>query len=324
MSTEGVRHTGFDTAIWQGREDSHEAHFSQRWHEAVQPLGDATQRHGVALLGFACDAGVRRNLGRPDAAAGPTALRRALANVALAEASVLYDAGDVHCDGDALEAAQAHYAGEIAKLIERGHLPIGLGGGHEIAFGSFMGLATALKKRSSETPRIGILNFDAHFDLRAADRASSGTPFRQIAETCAAQTWPFHYTVFGISRFANTAALFERAKQLGVRWMLDEELGAAKLHAALAALHAFLAQVDHLYLTICLDVLPPGLAPGVSAPSSHGVAMEVIEPLIDAAVASGKLRLADIAELNPAQDIDAHTARVAARLVARIAAGAHP
>lgn len=323
MNTEGTRHTGFDDAIWQGREDSHEAHFSQRWHEAVLPLAEGA-RAGVALLGFACDSGVRRNLGRPGAAAGPQALRRMLANVALARASVLYDAGDIHCDGDALEAAQARYAGEIAKLIEQGQLPIGLGGGHEIAFGSFIGLATALGKQGGEAPRIGILNFDAHFDLRSAERASSGTPFRQIAEHCALHGMPFEYAAFGISRFANTAALFERAKQLGVRWLLDEELGAPKLDAALASLRAFLAGVDHLYLTICLDVLPPELAPGVSAPSARGVALEVIEPLIDAALASGKLRIADIAELNPQLDIDQRSARVAARLVARIAAGAHP
>jgi formiminoglutamase len=60
------------------------------------------------------------------------------------------------------------------------------------------------------------------------------------------------------------------------------------------------------------------VAPGVSAPAARGVALDVIEPIIDAVAGSGKLRLADIAELNPALDIDQRTARVAARLVARV------
>jgi formiminoglutamase len=47
----------------------------------------------------------------------------------------------------------------------------------------------------------------------------------------------------------------------------------------------------------------------------------VIEPLVDDIVRSGKLALADIAEMNPRYDIDGRTARVAARLAARIANG---
>lgn len=89
----------------------------------------------------------------------------------------------------------------------------------------------------------------------------------------------------------------------------------------LQTVDTFLAEVDHVYLTMCLDVLPAGVAPGVSAPSARGVAMEVIEPIVDRVAASGKLRLADVAELNPSLDIDNHTARVAARLVARVVDG---
>ncbi len=36
----------------------------------------------IALMGFACDEGVKRNAGRPGAAGGPDALRKALANMA--------------------------------------------------------------------------------------------------------------------------------------------------------------------------------------------------------------------------------------------------
>jgi formiminoglutamase len=81
----------------------------------------------------------------------------------------------------------------------------------------------------------------------------------------------------------------------------------------------FADKVDWLYLTVCLDVLPAAVAPGVSAPAAFGVALHTVEALIDAVKATGKLKLADIAELNPAVDPDGRTARVAARIAWRIA-----
>ena len=84
-------------------------------------------------------------------------------------------------------------------------------------------------------------------------------------------------------------------------------------------LEKFLAGVDIVYLTICLDVVPAATAPGVSAPAAYGVSLEVVEALVDLVTVSGKLRLTDIAEMNPRFDIDQRTARVAARLVSRIA-----
>jgi formiminoglutamase len=110
-------------------------------------------------------------------------------------------------------------------------------------------------------------------------------------------------------------------RQLGVRWMHDDEMDVTQLAHVLKVVEVFLSQVDHVYLTMCLDVLPAAVAPGVSAPSARGVGMDLIEPIVDRVVSSGKLRLADVAELNPSLDIDHHTARVAARLVARVADG---
>jgi formiminoglutamase len=313
--------TGFPQDVWTGRTDVAESGFSMRWHQAIRPLPGSGEAPGAVLVGFACDAGVRRNHGRAGAALGPHALRTMLANVTLQQPATLYDAGDVGCDGDALEEAQDSYAERLAELLARDHLPIGLGGGHEIAWAAFQGLANSLGD-AVRPPRIGIINLDAHFDLRAGTHGTSGTPFRQIAEECAERGWPFHYACFGVSRFANTAALFERARSLGVRYRLDEQLGYADLDPAVEELESFIAEVEHVYLTVCLDVLPPDLAPGVSAPSARGVSLDVIERLVDVACASGKLRVADVAELNPVHDIDGRTARVAARLVARIASEA--
>jgi formiminoglutamase len=78
---------------------------------------------------------------------------------------------------------------------------------------------------------------------------------------------------------------------------------------------AFLAQVDALYLTIDLDVLPASVAPGVSAPAAYGVPLPVISAVCRQVAASGKLLHLDVAELNPEFDVDARTAKVAARLI---------
>jgi formiminoglutamase len=299
--------------VWQGRIDSEESGFAQRWHQAIQ--SGKGKPNDIVLLGFASDAGVARNRGRVGAAQGPEATRRMLANIPLGRPLGLADAGDIHCLDDQLEAAQQQYAQTLADLLLSGRRVIGLGGGHEIAFGGFCGL---LKSRKAPT-RIGIINFDAHFDLRADAKASSGTPFRQIAQLCTESNMDFHYLVLGISRFANTQALFERARHLGAHWRTDEMMNHADLPAAQADVAAFIDQVDAIYMTVCLDVLPAEQAPGVSAPASRGVELAVIEPLVDRIAASGKLAYADIAELNPSFDIDHRTARIAARLVARIA-----
>jgi formiminoglutamase len=115
--------------------------------------------------------------------------------------------------------------------------------------------------------------------------------------------------------------LFERARALEVLWRLDEQLTADRLGETREALAGFVGSVDRVYLTLCLDVLPAAVAPDVSAPAARGIGLDIVEPLVDEVVRSGKLAIADIAEMNPRYDIDARTARVAARLAARVANG---
>lgn len=296
---------------WGGRIDPEPD--SSRWHQRIRALSGDSQP-GLALLGFACDEGVRRNHGRVGAAAAPLAMRKALANLAWHRQAPAYDAGDVVCEDGDLEAAQGRLGRNVCALLDAGHLPVVLGGGHEVAFGSWSGLAEHLS--GNHAPKIGIVNFDAHFDLRdPAHVHSSGTPFAQIAEQCAARGWPFRYACLGVSRASNTRALFQRAADLGVLVREDREIRESSLDAIGAELDAFAAGCDVLYLTIDIDVMPACEAPGVSAPAARGVRLELLEPLIERLKGSGKLRLADLAELNPEYDIDNRTARVAARLI---------
>jgi len=312
---------------WSGRVDAMDGERGRRWHQVVRPVQSA-DRPGVALLGFASDAGVSRNHGRPGAAAGPRALRRALANLAWhgSDDARLYDAGDVACDDDALEVAQSAYADRLAALLSAGHFVLGLGGGHEIAWAAHQGVERALGD-DPRFERLGIVNFDAHLDLRrpeALGRGTSGTPFLQIAEARAAAGQPFRYLCIGASEAANTPALLQRAAALGTELVFDLDVGSPDVETRL---RQFIADSSAVYVTFCLDVLPPAVAPGVSAPSGLGVALHRAVALLREVLRccgprgrGGKLLLADVAEFNPRLDSDGRTARTAARIVYEMAA----
>jgi formiminoglutamase len=312
---------------WSGRVDATDGPRGLRWHQVVRSESDA-DRPGIALLGFASDAGVSRNHGRPGAAEGPAVLRRALANLAWhgGDDARLYDAGTVSCANDALEDAQAAYAGRLAALLRDGHFPIGLGGGHEIAWAAYQGVERALGA-DPRLERLGIINFDAHLDLRqpeAPGRGTSGTPFLQIAEARAARGLEFRYLCLGASEAANTPALFARARDLGTTIVSDLDASGPE---ARPQLQRFIEASSAVYLTFCLDVLPAAVAPGVSAPSGLGVELHRAVALLREVLSAcghgrpgSKLLLADVAELNPRCDTDGRTARAAARIVYELAA----
>jgi formiminoglutamase len=306
---------------WQGRADSKEHGDTRRWHNVVRPWTRGSAP-GVALVGFACDEGVRRNGGRVGAARGPAIIRSVLANMAWHSSIGVLDAGDVCVESNAnepncLEAGQEMLAMLVAQLLDEGQRVVVLGGGHEVAYASHMGMQAHLNARHAAM-RVGIVNFDAHFDMRDTLPGNSGTPFMQIAKSCAGHDRPFRYLCLGVSESSNTMSLFETARQLDVTWRLDRDMCSWDVQATTQTLRTFLDGVDCVHLSVDLDVLPASVAPGVSAPAARGVSLEVIEHLLIETRACGKLLVTDIAECNPELDIDARTARVASRLVASL------
>ena len=306
-------------SIWSGRVDQEEdPELSQRWHQQIKVFNPEHSTTGVAFIGFGSDEGVRRNKGRQGAAKGPDLIRKAIAPLPWNRKDPAWDAGTVFCEDQKLENAQNRYAQLLTRMLDQGVLPIGLGGGHEIAWGSYQGLIHHLEntKDDSQTINVGIINFDAHFDLRLPDNgASSGTPFWQIAEYTKTKGHAYHYLCLGVSHSSNTAALFKRAQSLGVTYLTDQQMTTPDLTTLLETVRSYIDSVDHIYLTIDLDAFPAAVVPGVSAPAARGISLEVVEPLLQIIKDSGKMRLFDIAEFNPRFDIDNRSARVAARLI---------
>lgn len=285
---------------WTGRDDG-DGPGHARWHDVV----DVTRADsGVTLIGFASDEGVRRNQGRVGAAEGPAALRAALANLA-DPGRTATDAGDVVVADSDLEGGQQRLARVVADTLDRGSLPVVLGGGHDVAYGSGSGWV-------GRDESWGVLNLDAHLDLREEERATSGTPFRQLADDLRAADRPFHYGVIGLSRPSNTRALLDTAERLAVTILYDVD---TTTESVVAAADELLSRVDRVHLTLDLDVLPASVAPGVSAPAGFGVEPATVLTVLRHVARSGKLGLFEVAELNPSYDIDSRTARVAARCV---------
>ncbi|WP_432245515.1 formimidoylglutamase [Arthrobacter sp. G.S.26] len=276
----------------------------------ARPAGRNGNPSPAVLLGFASDEGVRRNKGRTGAATAPAAIRRALGPLAFHLDREVADAGDVVVSGGDLEAGQARAGKAVTALIDAGNLTVLLGGGHETAYASYLGVSASAAVTAGQ--RLGVLNLDAHFDLRDEPLPSSGTPFLQMARAEAAAGRELRYAVVGISETNNTRALFDTARKLDVAYLLDEECDADRVRGFVAG---FLAGIDVLYLTIDLDVLPAAVAPGVSAPAAFGVPFPIISAICRQVAWSGKLLHLDVAELNPAYDLDGRTAKVAARLV---------
>ncbi len=309
-----------DAETWTGRIDGTDADLL-RWHqvieicepEALPKLKKGMQ--GIAIIGFCCDEGVRRNNGRTGAAEGPGAIRKACCNFPLiADHIIMADAGDVCCTEGDLEAAQDLLAEKIRLISKAGYFPVVVGGGHETALCGYKALGNLPKKTE-----VGVINFDAHFDLRAVEPsvgATSGTWAWQIAEDCRQKGNPFHYLVLGVQQYSNTRRLFELATEMGAPFFKAEEFTNDQLYKMLNHINGILANSDKLMLTLDMDVFGSSFAPGVSASAFNGLSPNAMfKRLLRHIVLSGKVCSVDISEVNPQYDVDSRTSRLAAAFI---------
>lgn len=320
-----------DLACWQGRIDSSTLFDAFRWHQWVKPLNlEETDPMlpssvvKVAFLGFCCDEGIRLNRGRSGASDGPDSIRKALSSLPcdFTKDLLLYDAGNILCDDVPLNESQEALADAVAKLKALGCFPIVLGGGHELAYGTWSGLNRHLVSQNATAP-LKIVNFDAHFDLRPyisdadhiASGPSSGTMFRQIADDCKTFGQAFDYLCLGIQKRGNTIDLFKTANQLNTDYWLAVDMVNEPLALLAEQLDEKIQNAEHLYVTLCTDVIASSFAPGVSAPQPLGLHPEMVTQLIKQLIRSGKAEGFDIAEVSPRFDHDNVTASLASTVI---------
>lgn len=230
----------------------------------------------------------------------------------------LFDAGDIVCDEISLEEGQRELGLAVEEILRRRLFPIVLGGGHETTFGHFQGQHNYLKDKG-RTPELGIVNFDAHFDLRPYDMGnSSGTMFRQMADVCRAEGTPYHYFPIGIQQHSNTVSLFKKARGAG-RGLCARQGDPGQQHGVHFGAHGHLPlplprRLHHrLHGRVLLGLRRPGVSAPQSAwdSESRGLCCRCSSMFCARAMVP---RL-DICEISPRFDQDNTTANLGAVII---------
>lgn len=313
-----------DKSVWQGRVDSEVNYEAFRWHQCIKnidlrknDLVPFAGKLGFAFIGFCCDEGVKRNRGRAGAANGPLYIRKEMSNLpcVFTQDVKLFDAGDIFCEDITLEEGQSLLSKAVEKILSLNLFPIVLGGGHETAFGNYNGVLNHLSKNNPK-PDIGIINFDAHFDLRPYPHgSSSGTMFRQIADMCRNKGLNYSYFCIGIQKHSNTIDLFKTADNLGVKYILAKDIVDKDDWDAMDMLEDFIRSRNNIYVTVCSDVFSTSFAPGVSASQPLGLDPERVLRFLKYIIKSRKVVSFDICEVSPRFDQDNTTANLASVII---------
>jgi formiminoglutamase len=263
----------------------------------------------VVLISFPCDEGVHRNGGRPGAAQAPNQILRTFrkwcpdprhyeSHRTILESTHLIDL----VLGDHLESNQQILAKEVARALEKGKIPIIIGGGHETSYGHFLGYVEAQKP-------VSIINWDAHPDVRPLkdELGHSGSPFRQAAEH--ASSLLKHYSVMGLQAQSVALAHLEYLGQKGFDYVWANDVNMDLIENTITF------QKHSTMISIDLDVLDQAYAPGVSAPNAAGLSPEIMCRMAYLAGKNPNVSSFDLVEMNPTYDRDDQTARLAALIL---------
>jgi formiminoglutamase len=267
---------------------------------------------GWALAGIPWDGGIP---GRPGARFGPGAFRQALGSFGTHSGGTpiesIADLGDLSLSGASGGEAHRRIEDAARRIFSRGGRAIFVGGDHGCTGSIVRGLAAA-----RPAARLALIGLDAHLDVReyeSEDALSSGTPFRRAIETRILSA--DRVSMVGLRPFANSGYYLDWAKERGIRtYSVDEVAAMGAAGVVEAVLRAIPDEVDAIYLSIDLDAADAAFAPGVSAPGIGGLSAREMIALVGAIAADSRLIGADIMELSPPYDVDARTARLAARL----------
>jgi formiminoglutamase len=321
-----------DTKIWGGRIDSLDNYDAFRWHQWIKlldlnnpddfevPLSEGEK--GICFIGFCSDEGVLRNLGRTGASKAPESIRHEMANLpcSFSKKIRLFDCGDITIEDNNLEEGQAILGMAVEQIISAGLFPIVIGGGHETALGNYLGIQAGIEKKfpngNLQSSSLGIVNFDAHFDLRPyGNGGSSGSMFRQIADLRKSSGLDFSYYCLGIQKHSNTVQLFKTAADLNAKYALAKDIIHGDDWNILESLDEFIDKNNQIYVTVCADVFSTAYAPGVSAAQSLGLDPEKVIIYIKHIIKSGKMISFDICEVSPRFDLDSATSDLASVII---------
>ena len=216
-------------------------------------------------------------------------------------------------------------ARRVQQVCRNGQRPLVIGGDHSCAIGTWQGLRGAL----GQSP--GLIWIDAHMDAHTAETSPSGClhgmplacllglgdPSLMGLSGVTPALDPRHVCLIGVrSHEAGEAALLQR---LRVRVMMMEEV---RRRGFASCLDEALQLVGHgtpgFGISLDLDAFDPREAPGVGTPVAGGLHAGEVLPALTALCTAPALRAFEIAEFNPASDIDGRTGALAHQLLSSL------
>jgi arginase len=220
-------------------------------------------------------------------------------------------------------------AKRVDAIVRDGDMPIVVGGDHTSAIGTWKGVAHALQHRGL----IGLLWIDAHMDAHTPETTESGMlhgmpvacllgyGYPELTEIAhGAKLDPKCVCLYGVRSFERGEA--ELLARLGVRVFFMEEIARRGLAETLTeALSIVTCASGGFGITLDLDAIDPGDAPGVGSPAPNGIrGAEFLSALAEYGGHPGLVGV-EIVEYNPYHDRQSTTAGLVADALIAILAG---
>jgi agmatinase len=281
----------------------------------------------VVILGAPYDSGTSYRSG---ARFGPMAIRStdylphdgsrphlALGVDALQDLKVV-DAGDVEMPPTETELSLRRLEDAVATIRTAGAIPIILGGDHTIAWPDIAGVA-----RHVGAGRVSVIHFDAHADTGENQWGSlygHGTPMRRLIESGAARGDRFLQV--GLRGYWPEPPTLAWMAEQGMRWFEMTEVVGRGLDACLdEASERALDDCDGVFLSIDVDVVDPGMAPGTGTPEPGGLTSRQLLDAVRRLASTLPVVGIDVVEVAPAYDTADVTAMLANRVVLEALSG---
>jgi arginase len=289
----------------------------------------------VHIIGVSLDLGGNRR----GVDMGPSAFRIAgLAERLSALGVTVADEGDLVAPIPEIKSVgdpQRKYIKDIARLceklyktslgiLEKGGLPLVLGGDHSLASGSVAATADFLRRDGAA---LGLIWVDAHGDMNTPATTGSGNvhgmPLASLLGPepselsriggFSPKVQPRHTVLIGIRNLDEREKEIVRASNVQVFTMKDiDRNGIADVTEKALAIAG--TGTAGIHVSFDLDVCDPSIAPGVGTPVKGGLDYREAHMVMEMVADTGLLRALDLVEVNPILDDRNATAILGAEL----------
>lgn len=222
------------------------------------------------------------------------------------------DAGDLMMPGHDLVSSLKVLAEATEKISRAGAFIVVLGGDHSIASADVAGIANHRGKG-----KVSMVHFDAHADTGASQFGAlvgHGTPMRQLITSGAVRGDRF--LQIGLRGYWPDDATLKWMRDQGMRSYEMTEIHNRGLDAVLEESFKTLTdECDGVFLSVDIDVVDPGMAPGTGTPEPGGLtSRELLEAVRRICLELPVVGM-DIVEVAPPFDTADITAILANRVV---------